>query len=112
MRQLIQIVHQAGLESKTAKGTKIDKSDMLGAIGRLRKEFRELIERDLEFYKYVHKHNEIDFKDEKHQALLTSALRNRTVFAYLFDSSYYYALNPVVVKLLEGRGRARFFNDK
>ena len=108
MRQLIQIVHQAGLESKTAKGTKIDKSDMMGAIGRLRKEFRELIERDLEFYKYVHKHNEIDFKDEKHQALLTSALRNRTVFAYLFDSSYYYALNPVVVKLLEGRGRARF----
>ena len=110
MRQLIQIVHQAGLESKTAKGTKIDKSDMLGAIGRLRKEFRELIERDLEFYKYVHKYNEIDFKDEKHQALLTSALRNRTVFAYLFDSSYYYALNPVVVKLLEGRGRARFLS--
>lgn len=109
MRQLIQLVHQAGLESQTAKGTKIDKSDMLGAIGRLRKEFSELIERDLEFYKYVHEHKGIDFQDEKHQALLTSALRNRTVFAYLFDDSYYYALNPVILKLLKGRGKPRFF---
>lgn len=108
MRQLIQIVHQAGLESETVKGTRIDKSDILGAIGRLRKEFSELIERDLQFYKYVHKHNSIDFQNEKHQSLLTSALRKRIVFAYLFDNSYYYALNPVVLKLLEGRGKPRF----
>ena len=109
MRQLIQLVNKAGLEAQTAKGSRIDKDDIKKAISIEGRKFKELIEKDLEFYQYVHKHKNIDFQNEQHRIFLTSALRNRTVFAYLFEDSYYYALNPVVVKFLEGRSEPKFF---
>lgn len=108
MRQLIQIVNKAGIESQVNSGTKIDKNDIAQAISSLRRDFSEMIEKDLTFYKYIHQNKCIDSQNNKHQALLNISLRNRTVFAYLFNNRYYYALNPIVVELLNGRGKPRF----
>jgi len=109
MRQLIQMVHDAGIISNASKGTKIDKDDIKNVVAKLRKEFSTLVESNIEFYHHINKHNSIDFENATHSKLLNLALRSRTVFAYLYEERYYYAVNPVVLGILEGRGKPRFF---
>jgi len=109
MRQLIQIVHDAGIVSCTAKGTKIDKDDVKVVVAKLRKVFAPLVESNIEFYRHIKKHHNIDYENPTHQRLLSLALRSRTVFAYLYEERYYYAVNPVVLGILEERGKPRFF---
>jgi len=109
MRQLIQLVHDGGNISIASKGTKIDRSDIKKVVSKLRKEFRSLVESNIEFYRYIKEHNGIDFENPTHQGLLHLALRSRTVFAYLYEDEYYYGVNPVVLGILEGRGRFEVF---
>lgn len=110
MRQLIQMVHDAGIASDASKGTKIDRDDIKSVKAKFRKDFKPLVERNMAFFRYVKEHHSIDFENGEHQRLLSMALRSRTVFAYLFEEDYYYAVNPVVLGVLEGRrGKLRFF---
>jgi hypothetical protein len=112
MRQLIQIIYQAGINSDTFGGTKIDRDDIKEAIVGLRKDFSAFVNSHLAFYRYIRQNHNIDPNNAEHQELLHLTLRNRTVFAYLFEGSYYYGVNPVVLELLDGRGKPEFFNEK
>ena len=53
MRQLIQLVHDGGNISIASKGTKIDRGDIKKVVSKLQKEFRALVESNIEFYRYI-----------------------------------------------------------
>jgi len=109
MRQLIELVHDAGTISKALGGKKIDRGDIKKVVAKLSRNFRSLVESNIEFYRYIKKHHTIDSQNPEHQRLLNLALRSRTVFAYLYEECYYYGVNPVVLGVLEGRGKPDFF---
>ena len=77
------IVYQAGINSDTFGGTKIDRDDIKEAIIGLRKDFSAFVNSHLAFYRYIRQNHNIDPNNAEHQELLHLTLRNRTVFAYL-----------------------------
>ena len=100
MRQLIELVHDAGTISKALGGKKIDRGDIKKVIAKLSRNFRSLVESNIEFYRYIKEHNSIDFENPTHQGLLNLALHSRTVFAYLYEDEYYYDVIPMVLWVL------------